>query len=80
MTVAEREQIAEISDALLCWDDLPDGARLRWWCKLCRDEGNAWLTDQPCEHVLTAKEDGKISREEILATLEHFKTEARTRR
>jgi hypothetical protein len=77
MTLEERNHLAQISDELMCWDEFPDGSRLRWWCKICRDEGKPWLTDTPCDHVITAEEGGRISREVARATIERFRAEAR---
>jgi len=64
------EQIAQTTDALICWETLPDGKRWRWWCKICRDEGKPWLMEQTCEHTKNAKPESNISREAAIKTLE----------
>lgn len=63
------EQLARTHDAMHAWQEAPSG-RVRLWCKTCRDEGKAWLTPEPCSHILEAKPEQMISLEEALATLE----------
>jgi hypothetical protein len=63
------EYVAQTSDALIAWEDLPDGSRKKWWCKVCRDEGqDDWLTNAPCQHVLKAKSDRQLSKEVAMET------------
>ncbi len=73
MNLAQREQMAEISNDPMCWDDLALGIRRRWWCKFCRDEGKPWLTPWSCTHIRRARVERKISRGELKATLRHLK-------
>ena len=59
----------------MCWQNLSDGSRLRWWCKICRSEGKPWLTETPCDHIRTARGE-EIPTEVALAMLEQLKAEA----
>jgi hypothetical protein len=66
--------LAQTSDALMGWDTI-NGKRYRWWCKICRAEGNPWLWEPTCSHVETAQEETKISKEQMWATMERFAKE-----
>jgi len=68
-------ELAQTSDALICWETLPNGVRWRWWCKYCRDEGKPWLMEQTCGHVKNAKPEANISREKAIQTLESLMSE-----
>jgi len=48
---------------------MPDGSRARWWCKVCRDAGREWLTEEACQHVIDGKEEVQIPREEAMTIL-----------
>ena len=61
------EQIAQTTDARRAWDETPNG-RQRLWCKDCRDLHLEWLTPEPCEHILKAKAEAIVSREEAMET------------
>jgi hypothetical protein len=65
------EQIAQTSDAAIAWQDMPDGSRKRYWCKVCRDEGEPWLYGA-CNHVTEAKQESQISTAIALSTLGQF--------
>ncbi len=66
----ELQRFAQTSDAAMAWEEESDGTRRPLWCKICRDEGrNDWLSDQPCEHILTAKAETRISTEMAVDTL-----------
>jgi hypothetical protein len=76
------EQTAETfsltSNAWSAWNNLPDGKRERLWCKLCRDEGNPWLTPEPCEHVLEAEPETEIPVDVAMNTLRKLMSEEPT--
>jgi hypothetical protein len=72
----QRSHLAQSSNALMAWEDMPDGSRARWWCKVCKSEGRAdWLSNHPCEHVLKAKPETQLSRETALETLKALQSE-----
>ncbi len=73
---AQAEYLAQTSDALAAWQDMPDGSRSRVWCKVCRDQGKAWLTSEVCEHVREAKPEMKIPLGIAMNTLRSLMTEA----
>jgi hypothetical protein len=62
----ELQRLAASSGELMAWRETPDGKRVRWWCKICRDEGKAWIMPEPCEHVQNAKAEKQISNEEAM--------------
>jgi hypothetical protein len=70
-TTETMEQVAQTSDAAIAWENLPDGSRKRYWCKVCRDEGKPWLYGE-CDHVATAEETKQISMSEAMNTLGQF--------
>jgi hypothetical protein len=65
------ENIAQTSDSTYAWLELPTG-RERIWCKVCKDEGKAWWTPEPCEHVLSGKPETMISHETAMSTLRNL--------
>jgi hypothetical protein len=65
------EQIAQTSDAAIAWENLPDGSRKRYWCKVCRNEGRDWLYGA-CDHVTEAKPESHISIQQAMSTLGQF--------
>ena len=69
------EHLAQTTDALHAWQEMPDSSRKRLWCKTCRNEGAPWLTPEPCQHVLTAKPEMMINMEEAMNTLRKLITE-----
>ena len=74
VTAEEIEELAATSDSLMCWEEMPDG-RKRYWCKICRDEGNDWLTPEACEHVQTATAGPQIKRETAMEILKALRSE-----
>jgi hypothetical protein len=69
------EKLALTSDARMAWQETPVG-RLRWWCKTCREDGNEWLTPEPCEHIKNAQENRRITFEEAESTVIALRSEA----
>lgn len=54
---------------------MPDGNRVRWWCKVCLHEGKEWIYGETCEHVRDAEGQTNIPRKEAIATILHFMNE-----
>jgi hypothetical protein len=71
----ELQQIAQTSNAWAAWEDMPDGSRKRLWCKVCRSEGKAWLTEEACQHVKEANPETKISLQVAMNTLRSLMSE-----
>jgi hypothetical protein len=78
-SLPDMSKIAASSDYEMAWRELPDGGRARQWCKYCRDAGNDWLSSVPCEHILNAKADKKISHDKAVEMLERIISEPITR-
>lgn len=72
---AENAKIALLSDATVAWNERGDGSRERVWCKVCRHEGQDWLSPEPCVHVLRAKAEEFIPYEVAQNTLAKLKQE-----
>lgn len=68
------EQIARTSSHAIAWETIK-GRRARWWCKICRDQGLPWLMEPTCAHVLEARPQADIPREEAIATMRLFQSE-----
>ena len=68
------EQVAQTSDAAIAWEDMPDGSRKRYWCKVCRSEGKPWLYGE-CNHVMEAEPESQMTMQEAMNTLGRFMLE-----
>ena len=69
------QEIAETADALMCWSNQPNG-RERIWCKVCRDQGQPWITPEPCSHILEAEEGQRVTLQVAMNTLRELLSES----
>jgi hypothetical protein len=53
--------------AIMGWKETPAG-RVRLWCLACQEDGQAWLSPTPCEHILNAEQQEQIPTAEGLRT------------
>jgi hypothetical protein len=53
--------------AIMGWKETPAG-RVRLWCLACQEEGKAWLSPTPCEHIQQAQREEQIPTAEAMRT------------
>jgi hypothetical protein len=53
--------------AIMGWKETPAG-RVRLWCLICQEDGKAWLSPTPCEHILSAEPEEQIPTKEAMKT------------
>ena len=55
----------------MAWENMPDGSRTGWWCKVCQDEDKEWLYTT-CSHIQNAKAEITIPKKKAIATMLKF--------